>query len=232
VVPLIRGLKPFGLVPLVAAGIAVSAGAAADPEADSLMAGRGKDVHFAVSCDAKSQPRFDAALAALHSFWYGQALKEFTALSEADPQCAMSYWGMAMSVWNQLWAPPRPDNLKKGLDAIEKARAITGKSPREADYIDALATFYTDADKLDHPTRARAYAAKMQQVAQRYPDDREAQIFYALSLLASADPLDKTYKNQIAGGEIDRKSTRLNSSHEWISYAVFCLKKKKKRSTT
>src|SRR5438105_7826573 len=27
-------------------------------------------------------------------------------------------------------------------------------------------------------------------------------------------------------GELDRKSTRLNSSHEWISYAVFCLKKK------
>jgi Tetratricopeptide repeat len=218
VVPLIRALKAFGLAPLLAAAIAT--GAAADPEADSLMAGRGKDVHFAVSCDAKSQPRFDAALAALHSFWYGQALKEFTALSEADPQCAMSYWGMAMSVWNQLWAPPRPDNLKKGLDAIEKARAITGKSPREADYIDALATFYTDADKLDHPTRAGAYAAKMQQVAQRYPDDREAQIFYALSLLASADPLDKTYKNQIAGGEMLEKLFAQMPEHPAVSHYI------------
>ena len=81
------------------------------------MAGRGK-VSFVVSCDANLQPRFDAALAALHSFWYRQALNEF--ITEADPNCAMSYWGIAMSVWNQLSAPPRPDSLKKGLDAIER----------------------------------------------------------------------------------------------------------------
>src|SRR5438105_9679353 len=31
-----------------------------------------------------------------------------------------------------------------------------------------------------------------------------------------------------SGSSTDRKSTRLNSSHEWISYAVFCLKKKNK----
>jgi hypothetical protein len=74
-------------------------------ENDALMAGRGK-VSFVVSCDANLQPRFDAALAALHSFWYGQALNEFTSITEADPNCAMSYWGIAMSVWNQLWAPP------------------------------------------------------------------------------------------------------------------------------
>ena len=66
----------------------------------------------------------------------------------------------------------------------------------------ALAAFYADYDKLDHRTRASAYMRKMEQVAQRYPDDREAKIFYALSLLATADGLDKTYKSQLKAGGI------------------------------
>jgi hypothetical protein len=159
-------------------------------------------VSFPVSCGADMQPRFDAALAALHSFWYGQSLKEFTAISEAKPDCAMAYWGSAMSVWNQIWAPPRADNLKAGSDAIARAQAAGAKTQHERDYIDALAAFYADYDKLDHRTRASAYMRKMEQVAQRYPDDREAKIFYALSLLATADGLDKTYKNQLKAGEI------------------------------
>jgi hypothetical protein len=143
-----RGLRQLYFVPLLTAAIAIGdiRGTAAQSENDTFMAGRGK-VSFAVSCDANLQPRFDAALAALHSFWYGQALKEFAALTEADPDCAMGYWGIAMSVWNQLWAPPRPDTLKAGRDAIEKAGSITRKSPRESDYIEALAVFYSDADR-------------------------------------------------------------------------------------
>src|SRR6516164_4176401 len=90
----------------------------AQNDTHDLMEGRGRDVSFPVSCGADVQPRFDAALAALHSFWYGQALKEFTAIAEAKPDCAMAYWGVAMSVWNQIWAPPTPANLKKGSDAI------------------------------------------------------------------------------------------------------------------
>src|SRR5260370_10549916 len=114
----------------------------------------------------------------------------------------MAYWGIAMRVWNQIWAPPRPDNLKAGSDAITRAAAVGAKTQRERDYLDALAAFYADHEKLDHRTRAGAYMLKMEEVAQRYPDDREAQIFYALSLLATADPLDKTYKNQLKAGEI------------------------------
>jgi hypothetical protein len=61
-------------VALLTAAIAVGK-TAAQSERDALMAGRGT-VSFPVSCNANLQPRFDAALAALHSFWYGQALKE------------------------------------------------------------------------------------------------------------------------------------------------------------
>src|ERR1700716_3344604 len=192
------------LVTVVAGVLALGAthSAIAQKDAHDLMEGRGRDVSFPVSCGADMQPRFDAALAALHSFWYGQSLKEFTAISEAKPDCAMAYWGSAMSVWNQIWAPPRADNLKAGSDAITRAQAAGAKTQRERDYIDALAAFYADYDKLDHRTRASAYMRKMEQVAQRYPDDREAKIFYALSLLATADGLDKTYKSQLKAGGI------------------------------
>jgi hypothetical protein len=192
------------LVPALAAVLALGAArsATAQNDAHDLMEGRGRDVSFPVSCGQDIQPRFDAALAALHSFWYGQALKEFTAITEVKPDCAMAYWGIAMSVWNQIWAPPRPDNLKTGSDAIARAVAVGAKTQRERDYLDALAAFYADHDKLDHRSRATAYMLKMEQVAQRYPDDREARIFYALSLLATADGLDKTYKNQLKAGEI------------------------------
>jgi hypothetical protein len=193
-------VRVAALAALTALG--VTRDAIAQSDLHDLMEGRGRGVSFPVSCGADIQPRFDAAVAALHSFWYGQALKEFTAISEATPDCAMAYWGMAMSVWNQIWAPPGANNLKRGSDAVARALAATGKTQREKDYIDAIAAFYTDYERLSHQARAAAYMRKMEQVAQRYADDSEARIFYALSLLATADGLDKTYKNQLQAGAI------------------------------
>jgi hypothetical protein len=208
----------LALVVTVVAGVQSLAVAAPPAPAQSLMQGRGSDVHFPVSCGEEVQPRFDAALAALHSFWYGQALKEFTAIADAHPDCAMAQWGIAMSVWNQIWAPPRPDNLQKGREAIEKARTVGPTSARERDYIDALATFYADYEKLDHRTRVLAYTIKMEEMARRYPDDREATIFYALALLASANPLDKTYANQIKAGGLLEKIMAETPQHPAVSH--------------
>jgi hypothetical protein len=195
-------------------------GAKAQSDVNPLMVGRGGDLNFPISCGTQIQPRFDAALSALHSFWYRQALQEFTAIFQANPDCAMAYWGVAMSVWNQLWAPPRPDNLKTGREAIEKAQSAAQKSPRETDYIDALAAFYTDSEKLDHRTRVAAYSKKMELLAKKYPEDREAQIFYALSLLASTDPLDETYKNQLQAGAILEKLFREIPTHPGVAHYI------------
>lgn len=202
----LAGLRPVGFGLL--ASLAMASGAAAQGHADhspatpSLLEGRGKGVEFATSCGDKVQPQFEAALAGLHSFWYAQALKEFTAIAESNPDCAIAHWGVALSLWNQLWAPPRADALAKGLAAVQKAKAAGQKSEREQGFIDAAAAFYTDADKSDHRTRALAYSREMERVHGKYPDDREAAMFYALSVMATADPLDKTYANQRKAGAI------------------------------
>src|SRR5207247_9018304 len=141
------------------------------------------------SCAAHIQPRVDSALEELRWFWDGQAFNEFTAITEAKPDCAMADWGIAMSVWNQIWGPPPPASLKTGSEAVTRALSLGGTTPRERDYIEALAAFYADHDKLDHRTRASAYMRKMWGLAQRYDDDVEARVFYALSLVPTADGL-------------------------------------------
>jgi hypothetical protein len=163
---------------------------------------RGKDVNFPVSCSAPMQQEFNAALAALHSFWYAQAAKEFLSIAEREPDCAMAHWGYALSRWTQLWAPPRQDALDAGLAALRKAAASVNTSEREAAYITAALAFYADNDKLDHRTRLMAYAGAIDKLHRSHPDDREAALFHALALLATADPLDATFAKQRQAGEI------------------------------
>jgi tetratricopeptide (TPR) repeat protein len=153
-------------------------------------------VKFAISCNAEAQQRFNRAVAILHSFWYEEAVKAFTGVAEADPACAMAWWGVAMSHWYPLWYPPPPPALKEGAAAVAKAEAIGSKSERERGYIAAIAAFYHDSDTLDHRTRALAYEQAMASLHDAYPDDREAAIFYALALNATVLPTDKTFANQ------------------------------------
>ena len=164
-----------------------------------------EEVDFAISCGPTSQEAFEHAAWTLHSFWYPEALKEFTAIAASEPGCAMAYWGIAMSHWYPLWYPPSPAALKAGSEAVAKAMVAPTQTPREADYIAAIAAFYRDNDKLDHQSRAVAYEKAMEQVYERYPDDREAAVFYALALNASALKTDKTFGNQRRAAEILNK---------------------------
>ena len=154
------------------------------------------EVNFPISCGAAAQKKFNEAVWILHSFWYDEAVKAFTGVTEIEPDCAMGYWGVAMSHWYPLWYPPNAAALKAGSEAVEKAVAAKPKTDRERDYIAAIAIFYRDNDKIDHRTRAVAYEKAMEQVHLRYPDDREGGVFYSLALLATAPPTDKTYANQ------------------------------------
>jgi tetratricopeptide (TPR) repeat protein len=173
-------------------------------------------VDFAVSCGPVAQKTFKHAVWTLHSFWYPEARKAFTAVTEAEPGCAMGYWGIAMSHWYPLWFPPDATALKAGWKAVEKAIAAPPKTDRERDYIAAIATFYRDSDKLEHRTRAVAYEKAMEQVYLRYPEDREAAVFYALALNATALPTDKTYANQRKAAQILNKVWAEQPNHPGV----------------
>jgi hypothetical protein len=138
----------------------------------------------------------------LHSFWYEKASDTFAAVAEKDPTCGMAYWGIAMTYYHQIWQAPGPADLNAGTAFLEKAKLAGAKTQREREYIAAIETFYKDADKLDHRTRARAYETAMDRLQARYPNDHEAAIFHALALLATAAPTDKAYVSQRKAGAI------------------------------
>jgi tetratricopeptide (TPR) repeat protein len=199
-----------------AATLAFSLTPAAAQEAPLERLGR---VNFPVSCGADVQGPFNLATAALHSFWYKEAISAYSKIAEKHPTCAMAYWGIAMSYWNQIWAPPRETALDAGWAAVQKAKALTA-SARERDFIDAIATFYQGSDKQDHRTRATNYTRAMELVYQRYPNDPEAKAFYALALLASASALDKTYAAQKKAGELAESLFTTNPDHPGAAHYV------------
>ena len=148
-------------------------------------------VHFPVSCSASVQKAFARGVALLHSFWYEEAEKEFLQIAKDDPACAMAHWGIAMSLWHQLWNEPDAKVIARGLDETNAAEKLGQKTTaRERAYIAATAAFYSNAGKADRKDRAKAYSEAMKKVYQSNPDDHEAAAFYALSLLASDENLD------------------------------------------
>jgi hypothetical protein len=175
-------------------------------------------VNFPISCSAAAQQQFDRAVALLHSFWYEEAVKAFTKVTQTDTRCAMGYWGIAMSLWYPLWYPPSQAALQQGSAAVEQAKANNAPTERERAYIAAIEAFYKDADKLDHRTRAVAYEKAMEQVRLRYPDDREAAVFYALALDTTAVPTDKTYANQLKAAELLEQVFAEQPNHPGVAH--------------
>ncbi len=177
-------------------------------------------VHFPIGCAPAVQQPFDRAVALLHSFEYRDAVRAFTGVAEQDPGCAMAYWGVAMSHWYPLWAPPSTAALAAGRAAVEKAKALGGTNDRERDYIAAIEAFYRDADRLDHRTRALAYESAMEALARRYSSDREATIFYALALNATVLPTDKGYEKQRKAGEMLERVFAEQPDHPGIAHYI------------
>ena len=175
-------------------------------------------VNFSVSCKPAARRQFNRATALLHSFWYGEAEKAYAGIAKSDPDCAMAYWGVAMSLYHPVWAPAIAEELQKGRVALEKAKSIGGKTQREKDYIGAIEAFYKDSDKLPHRARALAYEQAMEQVYLSYPKDHEAAIFYALSLLGTATASDKTYEKQKKAAEILNKILPAEPQHPGVAH--------------
>jgi len=175
-------------------------------------------VRFPTSCKPAVAAQYNRAVALLHSFAYGAAEKAFAGVAAADPGCAMAQWGMAMTHYHQLWEVPIGDALHAGAAASRRASEISGGTPREQRYIAAIATYYADADTVSAADRARRYADAMGAVARADPQDDEAQIFYALALVATAPPSDRGHANQKKAAAILEPIYRRQPQHPGLAH--------------
>jgi tetratricopeptide (TPR) repeat protein len=177
-------------------------------------------VNFATSCTKPAQQKFNRAVALLHSFWYDEAEKGFIEVTKTDPKCGMCHGGVAMRLYHPLWAPPIPAELQRATAAVQQSTVVGARTQRERDYLSAIQTFYKDADKVDHRTRAVAYEKAMEQIFIRYPQDQEAAVFYALALLGTSLPSDKSYANQKKAAEILNKVLVTQPEHPGVAHYI------------
>jgi hypothetical protein len=178
-------------------------------------------VHFPISCSPDAQRQFDRAASMLHSFFYPETVKAFSAIATAEPSCAMAYWGVAISQRPNPLVPPFPPALlQAGWDAIGKARAANPPTQRERDWIEALAVFFEGHEKLDQKTRTAKYEAAMRALHERYPEDTEAAIFYALALNEAIDLTDKTYARQLEAAAILERLAPGLPEHPGIAHLI------------
>jgi tetratricopeptide (TPR) repeat protein len=207
----------FAVVAITAAGFSLTQPASAESE-DKLGI-----VNFETSCNLEAQKLFNQAMLYQHSFWYRASQKVFEDSLKADPECGIAYWGIALSLLLNPHATPPAKNLAEGASVIAKGKAVGAKTQRERDYIDALGVMYADYENVDHRTRLLAYAKAMEQLAQRYPGDDEAQIHYALALNTSASPADKTDANQLKGAAILEPIAERQPQHPGVSHYLIHL---------
>lgn len=177
-------------------------------------------VGFITTCPDRVKAEFDMGVALLHSFEYDEAEKIFAGIIQTEPACAMAYWGVAMSNYHTLWAPPTPDELLKGSRAIRIAQNLKAGSERERGYIQAVASFYKDHETLDHQARYSRFENAMEQLYKKYPEDPEAAIFYALILTGGAEPTDKSFSKQKKAVDILRHVYQDRPDHPGIIHYI------------
>lgn len=145
-------------------------------------------VNFSTSCSPRVATTFNEGVALLDSFQYDLSQKAFAEVARKDPQCAMAYWGEAMSLYHELWMGPNAETLKQGYTAIKKAEELGANTERERAYIQAVGVYYQDDPEIDNEARAVAYSDAMAELYRRFPRDNNAAAFYALSLIAVRSP--------------------------------------------
>jgi hypothetical protein len=174
-------------------------------------------VNFATSCAPSVAQQFNRSVALLHSFAYSASEEAFRGVASSDPHCAMAHWGIAMSLYHELWSPPSAAELRVGETEVEQASHLDA-SPREKLYIAAVAAYYRNSEHVAPQARAKAYETAMAEVARSNPGDTEAQVFYALSLIATAPPEDGTHANQKRAVAILEPIYRSQPDHPGVAH--------------
>jgi len=182
-------------------------------------------VTFPISCRPAARREFERGMALLHSFWYEEAGKAFRAATAADSSCGMAQWGHAMSLVHQLWGPPDSTKLRIGAEDVRAARAAGLPTARERGYVDAMAAYFDypipqGADTVKSELRLKAYGAAAEAQARRFPGDDEAQLFYALAILANADYSDSTFAAAHRADSILLPLFRKHPTHPGVAHYI------------
>ncbi len=188
---------------------------------DLLLCGSGQfgELKFSLSCNYETRETFDLAVALLHSFQYNESEKAFVKVIDADPNCPMAYWGVAMSIYHAAWFPPSKEELIKGYEVLKIAKGLS-MDDKQRDYINAIDAFYTDWETVDHKTRAKRFEDKMEQIHLKYAEDIESAIFYSLALYSTRDRVGKEYKNERKAGKILEDLFVTNPNHPGIAHYI------------
>jgi tetratricopeptide (TPR) repeat protein len=179
-------------------------------------------VQFATSCNELAQKDVNRAVALLHSFQFSRAIEGFNAALGEDATCGIAYWGIALSDWSNPFAAGIKDKiqLRAGRESAEHGKTVGAKTERERAYIAAVGTLYSNYETTSQQARLIAYRDVMQEVAAKYSEDREAQVFYALAIAASEDPTDKTYAGRLKAGAILEGLFQQEPSHPGLAHYI------------
>jgi hypothetical protein len=180
------------------------------------------EVYFATSCSEPAQKGINHAVALLHSFQFSRAIEGFNAVLGVDPTCAIAYWGIALSDWSNPFAAGLKDRgqLQLGRQNANRGEELGAKTERERLYIEAVSKLYDDFEHTPQPARLLTYRDAMQDVAAKYPEDHEAQIFYALALAVADSPEDKTYADRLKAGAILEKLFAEQPTHPGLAHYI------------
>ena len=178
------------------------------------------NVAFPTSCEPTVQPAFNRAVAMLHSFWYSEGEKAFREVLKADPQCAIAHWGIASLLMSNPLAGQgaSPKGAEQAWAAIEEARRVGAKTDRERDYIEAVASYYQDFAARTERERQGARAKAYEALAKRYPNDDEAQIFFALYNAGTQTQADQTYSAYLRSAALLEEQFRKHPDHPGVAH--------------
>jgi hypothetical protein len=179
-------------------------------------------VRFATSCNDVAQREFNRAVALLHSFQFSRAIEGFNAVLGEDSTCAIAYWGIALSDWSNPFAPGLKEQgqLQLGRRSAERGKELGAQTERERAYITAVGQLYADFERTPQQARLLDYRDSMGGLAAKYPQDHEAQIFYALALAAADDPEDKTYADRLKAGAMLEKLFAEEPTHPGLAHYI------------
>jgi tetratricopeptide (TPR) repeat protein len=178
-------------------------------------------VSFETSCSPATKTKFNEAVALLHSFWFAESRAIFEGVLKDDPNCAIAYWGIALTHWGNPFAGQRsPQTIATGKAVIDKGLAAGSPTPREKGYIEAVAILFSSSDVTNQRQRVLDYEKAMGRLSVANKPDIEARIFWALSIAQAASPTDKTFARNLQAAEMLEPMYKQMPNHPGIAHYI------------